>query len=185
MSLAITPSLQQVYAPIIAFIIAITGLPATQVVQGIPNRVPMPKPGFITVQALFRSRLITNIDIWDEVDTPPVQAGIQEGVDLRVQIDCYGTTACDWANMLSATLRDEYGCTQIGTLAAAQTPPFELEPLYADDARMIPLVAGEEQYEERWSVDAHFQVNPLTTIPQQYADTAKVGLINVDEAYPA
>ncbi len=179
MSLAVVPTLQNVYAPIVAFIISVTGLADTQVIQGIQNRAPMPEPNFIVVQALFRHRNITNIDIPDELTEPPVTAGIQEGVELTVQIDCYGLSGCDWANMLSATLRDEYGCTALAALGAAMTPPFELQPLYADDARMIPLVDGEEQYEERWSVDARFQINPLTTIPQQYADVAKLTMINV------
>jgi hypothetical protein len=181
MSLSIAPTLQQVYAPLVAFIIALTGLPATSVVQGIPNRVPMPKPGFVTVQALFRNRLMTNVDLWDEVTEPPIQAAIQDAVELRVQIDCYGPTACDWANMLSATLRDEYGCTQLAALATT----FTLQPLYADDARMIPLVDGEEQYEERWSLDARFQINPVTTIPQQYADVVDLTMIDVPIPGPA
>ena len=181
MSLAITPTLQQVYAPLVAYVIAVTGLAATQVIQGIQNRGPMPLPGFVLLQAILRKRLRTNIDVWDEVTEPPTKASISEGVELSVQIDCYGPASCDWANMLSATLRDEYGCTQLAALAST----FELQPLYADDARMIPLVDGEHQYEERWSVDARFQINPVTTIPQQYADVVHLTMISVDERYPA
>ena len=101
---------------------------------------------------------------------------MEEGVELSIQIDCYGPSSCDWANMLSATLRDEYGVDQLG--------PQGLTPLYADDARMIPLVDGEDQYEERWSLDAHFQINPVTTIQQQSAEVLDLTLINVDAEFP-
>lgn len=183
--LVVTPTLQAVYIPIFEYIKSVTGLDDAHVVQGLPNRAAMPLPGFVSFQTITRSRMRTNVDLWDELTEPPVSAGIVECVELRVQIDCYGPSSCDWADILSATLRDEYGCDLLGSLAAAQTPPFELQPLYADEARLIPLVDGEDQYEERWSVDAHLQFNPVTTIPQQYADVVDLTLINVEEAYPA
>lgn len=184
MSLTVSPTLQNVYIPIMAFIVAVTGLPELQVVQGLPNRTSMPEPGFITVQTINRRSMRTPVDLLDETTNPPTTAAIEQDVELTVQIDCYGPSAMDWADMLSATLRDEYGCAQIAALAAAQSPPFELQPLYADDARMMPLVDGEDQYEERWSLDAHFQFNPVTTIPQDYAAVLDLTLINVDVRYP-
>lgn len=176
--LTVTPTLNgvtaSVYAALVPFIMAVTGLPAASVIQGIQNRASMPAPGFIVVQAVTRHRLRTNLHDYS------VEAGgnvnIQEGVELAVQIDCYGPSGEDWATMLSSTLRDEYGCSVLA--------PSGVQPLYADDARMIPLVAGEQQYEERWSIDAHFQYNPTTTAPQQYADALTLGLIDVDVEYP-
>lgn len=183
--LTVVPVLQSVYIPIAAFIVAVTGLDPLAVVQGLPNRASMPAPGFISFQMINRRSMRTPVDIFDETTDPPTTAAIQQDVELTLQIDCYGPSGCDWANMLSATLRDEYGCTALEKLAAAQSPPFELQPLHADEARMIPLVNGEEQYEERWSLDARFQFNPVTTIPQQYADVVELTMINVEEAYPA
>lgn len=118
-----------------------------------------------------------------EVVVGPGLMTLEEGVELTLQIDCYsfpvqgaGQSAEDWATMLSTTLRDEYGCTQLAPT---------LQPLYADEARMIPLVAGEDQYEERWSLDARFQYNPRTVIPEQYAEVLALELVNIEEAYPA
>jgi hypothetical protein len=71
--------------------------------------------------------------------------------------------------------RDEYGCNMLNP---------EASPLYTDDARMVPLVTGEEQYLERYVLTAVLQTNPVTTVSQQFADTANVGLINVDSTYP-
>lgn len=176
--LIVTPTLNgvtaSVYAALVPFIVAVTGLPATSVIQGLQNRAAMPLPGFIAVQALTRHRLRTNLHDYSVAGAGNVN--IQEGVELAVQIDCYGPSGEDWATMLSSTLRDEYGCNALA--------PSGVQPLYADDARMIPLVAGEEQYEERWSLDAHFQYNPTTTALQQYAAVLALGLIDVDVEYP-
>jgi len=176
--LTVTPTLNgaagSVYAALVPFIMAVTGVPAANVIQGLQNRASMPLPGFIVVQAITRHRLRTNIHDYSVASAGDVN--IEEGVELAVQIDCYGPSGEDWATILSSTLRDEYGCNLL--------LPSGVQPLYADDARMIPLVAGEEQYEERWSLDAHFQYNPTTTAPQQYADALDLTLVDVEERYP-
>jgi hypothetical protein len=171
----ISPTLQAAYAALVPFIMTVTGLDASQVVQGLQNRAATPLPGYITMQGITRKRLRTNVHAWP-ISSDPATETIEEGVEIAVQIDCYSPQgqytvgAEDWANLLSATLRDEYGCT-----ALAPT----LQPLYADEARQMPYVAGEDQYEERWSLDAHFQFNPVTTVPQQFADVLDLTLIDV------
>jgi hypothetical protein len=182
---AVTPVLGAVYAALVPFIATVTGLPAANIVLGIPNRAAMPSPGFISIQALHRHRLRTNIHGPVAVGAPgqPGTLNIEEGVELTLQIDCYSEpvadaaaqTAEDWATMLSATLRDEYGCDQLAPTVT---------PLFADDAQMIPLVAGEEQYEERWALEARFQYDPVTTIPQESAAALKLELIDVPNLTP-
>jgi hypothetical protein len=49
---------------------------------------------------------------------------------------------------------------------------------------LAPLEDDELQYEQRWTIEAFLQYNPVVTVPMQFADTASVTLINVDEAYP-
>lgn len=178
-ALAITPLLQQFYAGLVAYIAGVLGLDAEHVVVGLANRVSMPTTGFVLIQAITTRRLRWNLH--DFQTLAPTEADIIEGIEVQVQIDCYGpqtteTTdntgvASDWAQILSATLNDEFGCTALA--------PSNLQPLYANEARMIPLVDGEEQYEERWSLDAHFQYNPVVTIPQQSANVLKLDLIDV------
>lgn len=177
---AVTPLLADVYAALVAFIGTVTGLPPSNIVLGIPNRAAMPMPGFISIQSVVRNRLRTNEH--GPVNVATTELNIEEGVELTIQIDCYSapvsagqTTAEDWATMLSSTLRDEYGCSILAPT---------VQPLYADEARMVPLVDGEEQYEERWSLDAHFQYNPNTTIPQQSAAALKLRLLDVPNQAP-
>lgn len=171
----IAPVLQTVYTALTAFIMTVTGLASSSVVIGLANRTSMPLPGFVTVQSLHTRRLRTNIDSWGTITPDPTTQTIEQGLELTVQIDCYGPTSCDWANTLSTLLRDNYGCVALAP---------SCQPLYADEARMIPLVGGEEQYEERWSLDARLQVNPVVTIPQQYAKVLDLTLVNVTEKFP-
>ncbi|OYV48595.1 MAG: hypothetical protein B7X10_02855, partial [Burkholderiales bacterium 21-58-4] len=91
------------------------------------------------------------------------------------QIDCYGPLSSDWAAMLSTLLRDEYACDAMAGV----------QPLSADDPKMVALVDGEQQYEERWSITALLQYNPATVTPMKFFDAVDVGLVNVDETYPA
>lgn len=248
----VAPILQQCYEPLVAMIQEVTGLDAQHVVLGIPNRASMPSPGFVSVQAVVRSRLRTNLhepsgnqfdgvgsvtvtsetltvttatdgelEIGQDVTMPGVTPGttiaafgtgsggvgtytlsapavatatdvplivgpasmnLEEGVQLRVQIDCYGpqSTAIaagaeDWATMLSTTLRDNFGVVALAP---------NLTPLHADEARFVPLEDGEDQYEERWMLEAFFQYNPVTTVPQQYANVAKLTTLDVPSQAP-
>lgn len=178
MTYTVAPSLQNIFPALQALIMQVTGLPLDRVLQGLPNRVALPTagPGFVIMQPIYQARLRTNIDSWQEVSNPfPASISSEQGTELRVQIDCYGSASGDWAAMLSTLLRDEIGCNALA--------PY-CQPLYVDDAKMAPLVDSEAQYEPRWTLDAVLQYNPVTTTPQDFMSTAEVTLINVDETYP-
>ena len=175
MSITVSPALADVYTALRALIVAVVpaGVP---VVQGIQNRAAMPLPakGFVVMQAIGRSALRTPIDTWDNVAAPTTQS-IEQGVDLHMQLDFYGPSSPEWATMVSTLFRDEAGCTLLAPNCA---------PLHADEARMVPLIDEEAQYEQRWMLEAHLQYNPVTVIGQQFAEALKVELINIDEAFP-
>lgn len=177
MTVAVAPSQDLVYQALVAFLAGI--LPAgVPVIRGLPNRVamPQPAPGFVTMQLLDFNRLRWNIDAWDTTNSAPTTATSEQGTELRAQLDFYGANSADWAVTAGTLLRDPYG-------VAALTP--NVVPLYADDARMIPLTDAEQQYEERWSLDAHFQVNPVVTISQTFTNQpATISIIDVNQEYP-
>lgn len=174
MAYTVTPTEQAVYGALASFIRDVTGLPAGSVVQGLANRVAMPLPGFITMQSVNFRRLRTNVRTY-AAGADPATVGIEEAREVTVQIDCYGPSSEEWATMLSTLLRDDVGYDALGPTC---------EPLFADDARQIELTAGEEQYEMRWTLEAHLQVNSEVTAPQQYADTLDLKLIDVDVEFP-
>jgi len=58
-----------------------------------------------------------------------------------------------------------------------------IDALYADEARQVPFINDQQQYEWRWIVEAMLQANQVVTVPQQFADAVTVNVINVQAAY--
>lgn len=142
------------------------------VVQGQGNRVPMPNVPFMLVQAFRAGRVRTNVDTWAPITQ--LQSS-EQGTKVKVQLDCYGPDSETWANMVSTLWRDFYACDQLAPTC---------QPLYGDEPFQGALIDGEDQYEERWTVELYLQYNPVTTIVQQSATALAAEVINVDERYP-
>lgn len=97
-----------------------------------------------------------------------------------VQLDIHGPRSADNAQIVSTLLRDLYGVDFI------QAVDPNVTPIDADDPKQIPFVNEQNQYENRWVVEARLQVNETVTgLPQQFADALTVELIEVDTTYPA
>jgi hypothetical protein len=177
MALTVTPGIDAVFTKVRAYLLGI--VPAgTIVLRGPVDRAAQPESDHIVVTPQMRKRLRTNVyrDVDPNIVPDDGTTQMEEGVQLELLIDCYGDTlAADWAAMVETTFRSEYAVTALAPDCA---------PLYADEARQVPLVTGEEQYLERWMVRAMLQYNPVTTTPQQFADSVDVNIINVDVEYP-
>lgn len=178
----VSPTHEDVYTKLRAFLATVVPS-GVAIIQGLPNRTSMPPadPGFVAMTATLLQRLRTNVDAYDDPTQPPGPPFIvgsvaaEMGTKLSVQLDFYGALSGDWAAMVTTLLRDEYGVNQLAPSCA---------PLYAEDARMAPLVDSERQYEQRWIVGAVLQYNPVTSTPMEFAATLDVELVNVDERYP-
>lgn len=107
------------------------------------------------------------------------QTFMQE-VEAAVQLDVHGNDSGNNAQIISTLFRDEYATAFFSELATGDT----ISPLHADDPRQMPFLNAEAQYENRYVVEARLQANQTVTRPQQYADEAVVGLIDVDATYP-
>lgn len=154
----------------------ILSLITCEVIQGLGNGVPMPLGEFIAMTPLFQNRISTNVDTYADPTPTTGTKAAQQSVQYTVQIDCYGPDSSDWAAILSTMLRDEYACLSMAP---------DVQPLSADDPKMMPLIDGEQQYEQRWTVTALLQYNPVTATPMQFFDQANVGIVGVETAYPA
>jgi len=146
-------------------------IPGVEIVQGLQNGVATPDAPFIAMTPLRRQRLNTNIQ--STVDPYPAPGGAvnyEEHADVVLQIDCYGPLSGDWATMLETMFRSDYAVD-------AMAP--NVCPLYADDPQQIALVDGEANYEQRWMVEAHIQVNALTAVPMQFFTTVALTLRDV------
>ena len=175
---SVTPDDEAVFTAMEAYLTGI--LPAgVQIFRGLPNRSSMPpkRPGFVVMTPLFKDRLNMPVHSWDTSGPEaPTESTVEQGIDLPVQIDVYGPYAFAWADIITTTFEDDYGFQALGP---------NCEPLYANEARMMPLTDEEKQYEQRWSIDAHLQYNPVVTIPQQFADTlGPVDMVDVNVEFP-
>jgi len=142
-----------------------------EVVQGLGNKVPTPRGGFIAITATGQKRLSTNVTSYDASAARAVMMPTQ----YAIQIDCYGPLSSDWATTLTAMWRDPYGCDALGPT---------MQPLYSDDPSQMGLVDGEDEYEQRWMISAILQFNPVVTAPQQYADALYLDVVSVDATFP-
>jgi hypothetical protein len=180
MTLTVSPTLDAVFTKVRAYLLNPTAgiVPVgTPVIRGPMNRAAQPAADHVIITPVLRSRIRTNVET-DSDPYPSPGAGeveLEQGTRLDVQVDFYGAQSGDWAAIFSTIWRSEYACTHLAP---------ECAPLYADEGRMIPLVTGEEQYLERWTITAVLQYNPTVTTLQEFAGAAVVDLINVDERYP-
>lgn len=108
---------------------------------------------------------------------------IEQGQKVTIQIDFHSADPAvegDMATVVSTLMRDGYAVRQF----ASQTPDYGVKPLLADDPRQMPFINEAQQYEWRWIVEALLQVNAVVSVPQEFADSAEVELVDVDAEYP-
>ena len=120
------------------------------------------------------------------------QKMLQQNARVVVQLDFhtgsgvnaanYANTASDLAQTVSTLLRDEYG---VNFFAGLSPPLNGVVPLFADDPVMRPFYNDQSQMEWRFVLDAHFQVNQVVVVSQEYADSVQVGLVDIDAVFPA
>jgi hypothetical protein len=145
-----------------------------EVVEGVVNRVSMPAGSFIEMTPLVKSRLSTNVTSYPDINTETNQ----QFIDFTIQLDIYGANAGDWSTIIATAFRSDQACIFLD----AQLPG--IAPLYSEDARQLPLINGEDQYESHWSIAIHLQFNPSVNDAQQSANVINVGVIDAEVFYP-
>jgi len=147
-------------------------LPANvEVVQAQDNRVPMPKGGFVAMNNIGMDRLSFNVDSYNSFTQGK---SILTPTKFDMQLDFYGPTAQEWAIKTVSLFRDEY---------ATEIFPPNIQPLYADDPDQIPLIDGEDQYEQRWRLAATLQYNPILSTSQQSMIAVEIELAPIDQTF--
>ena len=140
----------------------------TPIVQGLDNQVAMPPTGFVLMTSTGIDRLGTNVDTLNSVTQTNA---ITQALRYNVQLDFIGPNSQAWATQTQALFRDEY---------ATDLMPANIQPLYADDPMLLPLVNAESQYEQRWKVQAALQYKPTITAAQQSATGLTIGVKPID-----
>lgn len=120
-----------------------------------------------------------NVSLSQTVASETMAAGsiaVEEDTEFVAQVDLHGPLSGDYAVVLQALFRSGY--------AADQLEPSGVSPFYADDPRQMPFINAANEYENRWTVDLHMQVNPVVSIPQQFADAVTITVADVDVVFP-
>lgn len=168
-----TPSITetQVFTGLRAFVLAVTGLDGQYVLRAPLNAAAMPNGPFVLISALAQTPMATNAASYTATTET-----ISRSTDWVGQLDCYGANSGDMAQSLATLFRDDWGCEQLA--------PYGIQPLYAGDAHMLPLVNSEDLYEERWTLEVHVAYTPALSVPIDTADALALGLVNVERKYP-
>lgn len=104
--------------------------------------------------------------------------GATQPTNVVVQLDVHGPAGADNAQIISTLMRDGYAVQKFAEYGGDATP------LLADEPRQLPFLNAEQQYEDRWVIEAMLQANPVVSVPQQFAAAAEVDLVDVDVVYP-
>lgn len=165
----------QVFISLQKFIQSILA-PGIEVIIAQGNRVSEPRiDNFVMMTPMKRDRLATNISTYD-IDQKTTS--VEQKTQVGAQVDIHGPDSADNSQIFTTLFRDFYGVQFFEDLG------YGVVPLYCDDAKQMPFINGEEQYEYRWVMGAQMQVNPLVTLPQEFFNTINIQLIEVDANYP-
>lgn len=121
------------------------------------------------------------IDPCQTVATETMAAGtsqLMQPTKFTAQLDVHGPNSADNAQVISTIFRDAYGVDLFNAIDA------NITPLYADDPHQMPFFNDQQQYEDRWVIEAVIQANQAVLISQQFFDGITVNLIDVDADYP-
>jgi hypothetical protein len=147
-------------------------VPGVVVARGSANLVPLPPSPCIIVRDITRQQLATATT---EYDAPNESVTFTAPMRQDLQIDCYGPTSADMSHAIQTTFKTWY--------ATEHFPDF-IKPLWCDDAMRVPLVTGEQQYEDRWMMTLHIQYNGGVTLDQEFFDVVgETGCIPADVFY--
>lgn len=169
MAVTVSPTQDDVVDVVINYIAS--AIPGVQLIAGQVNRVAEPTvDNFVVIWPRSRRRISTNVDgLTGSLTMQAVQ-----NVDLLLQMDVHGSLSADYAQVITTLLRDGDAVrffTESGVPCA---------PLHADDPKQVPFMNAENQFEDRWVIEAHVQANQTVSgIPQQSAIAAVVNLIEV------
>ncbi|WKZ84169.1 hypothetical protein N5B55_10265 [Ralstonia pickettii] len=167
-----------VFTALRAFLLGIlpTGI---EVVKAQENGVAEPAvPDFVTMNVITMPRLSTNVDTFTDPGTGQGTRNSLVSMALHVQLNVHGPNSADNTAIIATLFRDEYGCNSFASVNS------QIQPLYCEEPKQMPFINGENQFEQRWIIDAAIQYNPITQTPQDFANTVKVNTTSVQAAYP-
>lgn len=139
---------------------------AGQVFKGYQNMTATPTGTYAVVSSGVKTRLDQGDRDYDPTNGLML---VTRHTQYYYQIDCYGPSAPDWADIIAVAWNSPWSCGQLnGTGLNAPTTKATLQSLYADEPQQITIVNAENNYEQRFMVKLYLQVNPIVSLPQDF-----------------
>lgn len=101
----------------------------------------------------------------------------QVGTEWTVQLDVHGPNSLQNVNVIDTVFRSERGNDFF------EHTGFWIAPLHIDTAGQMPFENAESEVELRWVMEAHLEIIPIVTIPQQFAQEVHVDPIEAAVIY--
>lgn len=143
------------------------------------NLVPMPLGDFITMTPMTATGLSTNRVAYSDSGVGLGSELTQRSNQWRCQLDFYGKSAQEFAQIVATMTRSEYASDWF----RINNPP--LQPLYAGEPHQTTMINAESQYENRWTLDFNGQHNAVIATPLAFIDSITVGTVAADIKYPS
>ena len=102
---------------------------------------------------------------------------ILQPTKVTYQVDVHSAMvggSSDLAQTIATVWRDDVAVSFFDQSGVRATP------LYCEDPKQTPFINSEQQYETRWTIDVHLQVNAIVDIPFQFMDSAHVTFVPAD-----
>lgn len=137
-----------------------------EIIRAQVNRVPQPGAPCVVLTELLTTPLQMS---WDEHDSTAQTTKINESKRIDIQVDFYDAQASEYCNAVKTAFRSSWGFDQF---------PSNLKPLYSADGIQSPMITGEQQWGNRWTLTVSLQYNPAVTVPQQSAQSLAPNLVS-------
>lgn len=142
---------------------------AGQILKGNQNQTATPLGTYAVIQPGIKIRQDQGDRDYDPV---ALLQNVTRHTQYAYQVDCYGPSAPDWADIIAIAWRSLWACDQLnGQGANAPTTKAAIQPLYADEPQQLNIVNGEQQYEQRYMVKLYLQANQVVGLPQDFFST--------------
>lgn len=168
-----------VFTVLRAFIMSVLGTSVKSVIQVPANRVPTPSAyPFMTMTTVSKEQLEFPTQVISDPAVQPQTTGSTMPTLLRVQVDAYGPSSGDIAQILFTALQDPSAFDFFRAHTIQGVYPVNVESL-----NQLPMVTAEDGYELRWMMQINLQYNPTISATIQTASALGVDVINVEASY--
>lgn len=111
------------------------------------------------------------------VSTRQLAAGLKtmmQASEVNIQLDVHGPNGANFSKIISTVFRSPSGVEMFDAINP------NIAPLFIEDPRQMPFRDGEQQYENRYILGTHLQINQTVTIGQQFAQSLELTTLAVD-----